>query len=500
MHNRIRWAIACTAMFLFLMTSLSFCQPSLFLATSGTNFTCQMGSGTQTYFYAVINIGSSTLTVTSVSFSGPNAGDFSASPVIPSASIPVGGGSLLLVYFTPLSPGVKNATLNVYSNDPVNNPVSAAIQVTVFNYIGMTGYLINDVNYNGKWDKGETGIPGVDIKLKGVQMDGYDNQTKTSSRGSFRFKKLGLQDYQIGPIIKSLPAGFKSTTGQDVQTVTLTAWGEYVLMFYAKSCDSLSFVEGTPTVDGQGWEKAVDKDTVDQDGTVLARGASPDSSGPAWGVFKFACGQKGIFNALCLKTDNGLPEPLGVPSPQAQKIELWVSDDGVTFDSVTVIDHNSKLWQKYELPKTVIAGYIKLVIVEPKDAVGSWRQLVEFKTDWIVTAPGFMERRLNKQISAEDWFASVMAGIQPREYKLAQNYPNPFNPTTTISFALPQEGQVSLRVFDMNGREVANLVDGVMTAGSHSVEFNAQNLPSGQYIYQLSSGKFKAVKTMTLVK
>ncbi len=500
MHHRVRRMVGWMAVLLFLMTSWAYCQPSMFVATFGTSFACRVGSGTQSNFLAVINVGISDLSVTKISITGPNASDFSASSLSPSSTIPSGGGSLLTVYFTPSSVGRKYATLNLYSNDPNANPATVAYDATVYDLIGITGYLINDVNYNGKWDKGETGIPGVDIKLKGVNVDGYDNQSKTSKTGSYKFRGLQPQDYQIGPLLKNLPAGFHSTTGQDVQTVTLTEWGEYVLLFYAKSCDSLSFVQGTPTVDGQGWEKAVDKDTVDLDATVLTRGAPPDSSGPAWGVFEFACGQKGIFNALWLKTDNGLPEPLGGISPQAQKVEVWVSDDGVTFDSVTVIDHNSKLWRKYELPKTVIAGYIKLVLVEPKDAVDSWRQLVEFKTDWTVSYPGFVERRTNKRISAEDWFASVMAGIQPREYKLAQNYPNPFNPTTTISFALPQEGQVSLRVFDMNGREVANLVDGVMTAGSHSVEFNAQNLPSGQYIYQLSSGKFKAVKTMTLVK
>jgi hypothetical protein len=89
----------------------------------------------------------------------------------------------------------------------------------------------------------------------------------------------------------------------------------------------------------------------------------------------------------------------------------------------------------------------------------------------------------------------------PKVFELMQNYPNPFNPTTTISFSLAEAGQVSLKVYDMLGREVANLVDSYKDAGiQYVVPFNASKLSSGMYLYRLQSGSNVMVKKLMLVK
>jgi hypothetical protein len=88
----------------------------------------------------------------------------------------------------------------------------------------------------------------------------------------------------------------------------------------------------------------------------------------------------------------------------------------------------------------------------------------------------------------------------PEAFTLAQNYPNPFNPATTIEFSLPASGLVSLRVYDMLGREVAVLVNEVRPAGTHRVTFDARTLTSGTYLYALRSGAAREIKTMVLVK
>ncbi|MCL5021047.1 MAG: T9SS type A sorting domain-containing protein, partial [Bacteroidetes bacterium] len=88
----------------------------------------------------------------------------------------------------------------------------------------------------------------------------------------------------------------------------------------------------------------------------------------------------------------------------------------------------------------------------------------------------------------------------PKTNSLSQNYPNPFNPSTQIRFALSKDAQVRLVVYDVLGREVAQLADQDMTAGYHSVTWNANNVPSGVYIYRLSAGNFVQVKRMLLVK
>jgi len=88
----------------------------------------------------------------------------------------------------------------------------------------------------------------------------------------------------------------------------------------------------------------------------------------------------------------------------------------------------------------------------------------------------------------------------PSAYSLEQNYPNPFNPTTTIEFSLPEATTARVAIYDMLGREVAVLADGRMTAGAHSVEFDASALSSGVYFYRLEAGSFNAVKKMALMK
>ena len=97
---------------------------------------------------------------------------------------------------------------------------------------------------------------------------------------------------------------------------------------------------------------------------------------------------------------------------------------------------------------------------------------------------------------------SVITGINflPKNYSLSQNYPNPFNPSTTINYILPFDGIVSLKVYDMLGREIIILVNDYKKAGSHSVGFNAVNLPAGTYFYQLRSGSFIQTKKLILLK
>ncbi|HRE10694.1 MAG TPA: T9SS type A sorting domain-containing protein [Ignavibacteria bacterium] len=89
----------------------------------------------------------------------------------------------------------------------------------------------------------------------------------------------------------------------------------------------------------------------------------------------------------------------------------------------------------------------------------------------------------------------------PQVYTLQQNYPNPFNPVTNINFGLPKGSFVTLKVYDMLGKEVASLVNNLnLAAGNYTYDFNAVNIPSGIYFYKLSAGEFSDVKKMTLIK
>ncbi len=88
----------------------------------------------------------------------------------------------------------------------------------------------------------------------------------------------------------------------------------------------------------------------------------------------------------------------------------------------------------------------------------------------------------------------------PENFKLSQNYPNPFNPSTVINYSIPKSGLVTLKVYDILGKEVASLVNEFKSAGSYDFKFNASNLSSGVYFYRLESGNFVETKKMSLMK
>jgi hypothetical protein len=88
----------------------------------------------------------------------------------------------------------------------------------------------------------------------------------------------------------------------------------------------------------------------------------------------------------------------------------------------------------------------------------------------------------------------------PSTFTLEQNYPNPFNPTTKIGFTVQGSNLVSLKVYDVLGKKVATLVNERRQPGSYEADFDARNLPSGTYIYTLTSGGFSTSKRMVLVK
>jgi hypothetical protein len=88
----------------------------------------------------------------------------------------------------------------------------------------------------------------------------------------------------------------------------------------------------------------------------------------------------------------------------------------------------------------------------------------------------------------------------PREFALMQNYPDPFNPTTVIRYKLPFTCSLTLKVFDVLGREVVTLVDGIKSAGNYFVTFDGNRLSSGLYLYRLEAGSYTATQKMLLVK
>ena len=85
-------------------------------------------------------------------------------------------------------------------------------------------------------------------------------------------------------------------------------------------------------------------------------------------------------------------------------------------------------------------------------------------------------------------------------FYLAQNYPNPFNPTTTINYKIPKTSFVTLKIYNVLGKEIATLVNEEKPAGNYNVEFNAKGLSSGIYFYRIRAGEYVQTKKMILMK
>ena len=148
-----------------------------------------------------------------------------------------------------------------------------------------------------------------------------------------------------------------------------------------------------------------------------------------------------------------------------------------------------KVW--FENASGTVIDSVDLVAVT--DTSASYGRLPDGSANWQILVPrtrGFS----NVVTDVENEFNSIS------EYRLNQNYPNPFNPTTTISFTIPATSNVSLKVFNILGKEVATLVNETKSAGNYSINFNASGLSSGVYFYQLTTDNFTSTKKFTLMK
>ncbi|MGE5351491.1 MAG: T9SS type A sorting domain-containing protein [Acidobacteriota bacterium] len=188
------------------------------------------------------------------------------------------------------------------------------------------------------------------------------------------------------------------------------------------------------------------------------------------------------------------------------KTMLVLNDKGVNGDKVA----GDNIWSLEVLYKAGSAGGIK------QFKYGCWYKGADSATTATAKLDNESAFQTNHTFMLKDEasgrienltnFGSMTVGVKeltskvPTAYSLTQNYPNPFNPSTTIRYAVPQAGLVTLKIFNMLGQEVATLVHAQQNAGSYEVSFDASRLSSGIYLYNLTSGSFSSTKKMMLVK
>ncbi len=185
-------------------------------------------------------------------------------------------------------------------------------------------------------------------------------------------------------------------------------------------------------------------------------------------------------------------------------IRLLARDAALSNNFEYMVSYNTELVNKYPNTNNELAALYDLVTyyIDMKEdftkAKEYYSRMTEAYPDEDLTR--FAAINLGEDLGIIKKGLSINNDQTPKEYFLSNAYPNPFNPTTEIKYAIKEDGLVSLKVYDMLGREMATLVNENKSAGTYTVNFDAKNLSSGVYLYSISAGNFQQTKKMILTK
>jgi DNA-binding beta-propeller fold protein YncE len=210
-------------------------------------------------------------------------------------------------------------------------------------------------------------------------------------------------------------------------------------------------------------------------------------------------GQLDFVTNASARTQSGISGPRGVFIDGSGK--LYVSDEG---NNRITIYNNAATKANGAKADNVLGQEDFASALNPNPPTASSLNYAEFmvvdnvsKDIWIADE---FNNRILRLVTGSATGVNETGTLVAKEFKLDQNYPNPFNPSTTIRFYVPATSNVTLAVYDILGREVARLVDGVMQAGTHSIQMNGSGLSSGIYLYRLSGTTTSEVRKMILMK
>jgi hypothetical protein len=391
-----------------------------------------------------------------------------------------------------ISTNKKNPTQNEIINDCAPNGSIAA-------------QVFCDANGNGLKDDDEKGIPGCHIYLHnqvGPQPAKFPKCSSTNN-GDAMFKNLPNGEYKVVIENNTLPAGAISTTGGSSYNVSL-AKGEhfqYALFGYiGLDCNNLEagingqtpgcsfpFVSCTKNWPNEGWDNLIDGDEDGWDGTVTA----PTTNGIPSAIICLNNNMQNVqFNEVRIKTDNGTDDD-GDAERQVTQVELLVSTTGIDdadFTTLATINIGSGAGEKTQWLGTVSAKYLKVRLLAP----GAWAKFAQ-----IVELQLF---NTGQQVAIGQSSDSYNLAVLPETTQLMNAYPNPFNPQTTVEYNLVNNSNVSIRVFDLHGREIDSLVKNYQLAGFYHVVWDANRFSSGTYFIVMQAGQTKQTKKIVLLK
>ena len=254
--------------------------------------------------------------------------------------------------------------------------------------------------------------------------------------------------------------------------------GGYVPTFYSAVMPSRSWAQSTP----------VGVNGISSDGLQLITKPIPQSARGYAGITGIVAGNSGGSNSRLNKLSSSAVSAAVVPGAIVYATDL-VSGDVLGY-GITDISGNYSISGLAPGSYNVTADAVGLSTSSTQSASTSY----DSNGNPVVGSVSFS---LNSVTSVQQQPQSTAI---PKSFVLNQNYPNPFNPSTTISFSVPQGSKVSLKIYNILGQEVANLVDDYRQAGEYSVQFNASKLASGVYFYRLQANDFAQTKKLLLLK
>ncbi|MBU1099354.1 MAG: choice-of-anchor D domain-containing protein [Bacteroidetes bacterium] len=194
-----------------------------------------------------------------------------------------------------------------------------------------------------------------------------------------------------------------------------------------------------------------------------------------------------------LPTISGLPSSIEFENGAIETIDLsGTAEDIETPDSLLTFSFAST-------PDSLNASYNSETKVLSVSAVGSFEGVIDFVITVTDSEGGSSSETISVTVTQNVTGIEQLEGI-PTEYVLYNNYPNPFNPSTVIRYGIPERAAVTLRVYDILGRELSTLINETQSAGFYEYQWNASNNASGIYFYMLDAGEYREVKKMILIK
>lgn len=207
-----------------------------------------------------------------------------------------------------------------------------------------------------------------------------------------------------------------------------------------------------------------------------------------WETFTYSLESIVTFSSVAVQSPNGG--------------EVWVvgETEDITWTGVNLNE------VKIELSTNNGTDWTTLEESAPNTGTYSWTVAAQDSSDQCLIRITNVENGYVFDVSDDVFTIDIVSGMNetqnqlPTEFGLYQNYPNPFNPATSIKYAVPQTSLVTIKVYDLTGQEVVSLVNEVKEAGIYDLEFDAQNLASGIYLYRMIAGNFIAVKKLNVLK